>query len=82
MATPLVTPRAFTRAFTRACTRRRQQPGPGLRQHCERGREYASDAYRLLSPQNGVQPSMGRAGNCHDHAAVEPFRATLKTGTH
>lgn len=43
----------------------RQRPGPGLLHHSERGSQYASDAYRLLLRQNGVEASMSRAANCH-----------------
>ena len=64
------------RALSRALTR--QRPGPGLLHHSDRGSQYASDAYRLLLHQNGVQASMSRAGNCHDNATMESFWATLK----
>lgn len=65
------------RAFTRAVTQRK--PAPGLLHHSDRGSQYASDAYRLLLHQNGVIPSMSRAGNCYDNATMESFWATMKT---
>ena len=72
MATALVA-RAFERAFTR------QRPGPGRLHHSDRGSQYASDAYRLILHQNGVEASMSRAGNCYDNATMESFWATTKT---
>ena len=65
------------RAFSRAVAQRR--PATGLLHHSDRGSQYASDAYRLLLHQHGVQTSMSRAGNCYDNAFMESFWATTKT---
>lgn len=65
------------RAFERAVVQRR--PPVGLLHHSDRGRQYASDAYRTLLHAHGVQTSMSRAGNCYDNATMESFWATLKT---
>ena len=64
------------RAFERAAVQRR--PGPGLIHHSDRGRQYASDAYRALLAAHSVIPSMSRPANCYDNAHMESFWATLK----
>ena len=65
------------RAFERAVAT--QRPLPGLLHHSDRGRQYASDAYRELLRRHGVIPSMSRAGNCYGNAKMESFWATMKT---
>ena len=65
------------RAFARAVAS--EQPAPGLLHHSDRGSQYASDAYRHLLRRHEVIPSMSRAGNCYDNAAMESFWATMKT---
>ena len=50
-----------------------RRPGPGLLHHSDRGSQYASDAYRALLRQNGLQPSMSRRACCHDNATMESF---------
>ena len=64
------------RAFERAVTT--QRPSAGLLHHSDRGRQYASDAYRPLRHRHGALPSMSRAGNCYGNAKMESFSATLK----
>ena len=56
-----------------------RQPGPGLLHHSDRGRQYASTAYRAQLAQRGMQASMSRVGDCWDNAVVESFFASLKT---
>lgn len=58
---------------------RQRQPPHGLLHHSDRGRQYASKAYRRRLNQQGIQASMSRVGNCWDNAVVESFFATLKT---
>ncbi len=58
---------------------RQRQPPHGLLHHSDRGRQYASKAYRRRLSQQGIQASMSRVGNCWDNAVVESFFATLKT---
>lgn len=57
---------------------RRRQPGKGLLHHSDRGSQYASDDYRLLLKDYGMQMSMSRKGNCWDNAPMESFFGTLK----
>ena len=77
-ATDEIMPTALVaRAFQRAVAQRR--PPAGLLHHCDRGSQYASDAYRQLLHVHGVESSMSRQGNCYDNAAMESFWATLKT---
>lgn len=57
----------------------RQRPSAGLIHHSDRGRQYASYAYQALLREHQIRPSMGRCGNCDDHAYAESFFGTLKT---
>jgi len=56
-----------------------RRPGAGLVHHSDRGRQYASPAYRTQLQHLGMQASMSGVGNCWDNAVVESFFATLKT---
>lgn len=64
------------RALDRALLLR--QPGPGVLHHSDRGVQYANAAYQQRLRDHGLIPSMSRAGDCWDNAAVESFFATLK----
>ncbi len=44
----------------------------------DRGRQYASEAYRQRLAAAGIQPSMSRKGNCYDNAVIESFWSSLK----
>ena len=55
-----------------------RKPAEGALHHSDRGSQYASEAYRGLLAQHGIQVSMSRAGDCYDNAAVESFFGTLK----
>jgi len=55
-----------------------RQPPCGLVHHSDRGRQYASEAYRQRLAAAGVQPSMSRKGNCYDNAVIESFWSSLK----
>lgn len=57
---------------------RRRQPGKGLIHHSDRGSQYASDDYRNLLANYGMQMSMSRKGDCWDNAPMESFFGTLK----
>ena len=57
-----------------------RRPLAGLVHHSDRGRQYASAAYRQRLAQAGVIPSMSRKGNCYDNALMESFWSTLKRG--
>jgi transposase InsO family protein len=63
-------------ALDMALTQR--QPPSGLVHHSDRGRQYASEAYRQRLAAAGVQPSMSRKGNCYDNAVIESFWSSLK----
>lgn len=63
-------------ALDMALTQR--QPPSGLVHHSDRGRQYASEAYRQRLAAAGVQPSMSRRGNCYDNAVMESFWSSLK----
>ena len=55
-----------------------RQPAPGLVHHSDRGVQYASNAYVDLLVEQGMAPSMSRAGNPYDNAKCESFIKTLK----
>jgi putative transposase len=46
--------------------------------HSDRGSQYASDDFRKVLDQHGVQPSMSRKGNCWDNAVTETLFGSLK----
>lgn len=56
-----------------------RRPAAGLVHHSDRGRQYASTAYRTQLHYLAMQASMSGVGNCWDNAVVESFFATLKT---
>lgn len=51
----------------------------GACHHTDRGSQYASATYRQQVGAAGLLPSMSRAGNCYDNAAMESFWGRLKT---
>jgi len=53
-------------------------PAKGLLHHSDRGCQYTSADYRDQLALHGLEPSMSRAGNCYDNAAMESFWSTLK----
>ncbi len=55
-----------------------RRPGKGLIHHSDRGRQYASNAYRNLLEKYDITGSMSGKGNCYDNAVAESFFATLK----
>jgi len=55
-----------------------RRPPAGLIHHSDRGSQYASADYRAMLTSAELQPSMSRAGDCWDNAAMESFFATLK----
>lgn len=55
-----------------------ERPGKGLIHHSDRGKQYASYAYKELLNKYGLQSSMSRSGNCYDNAYIESFWGTLK----
>jgi transposase InsO family protein len=55
-----------------------RRPPRGLLHHSDRGVQYASAEYRTLLAAAGMEPSMSRAGNPYDNAAMESFNATYK----
>ncbi len=55
----------------------RQPPRGGLH-HSDRGVQYACAAHRAVLAAAGLEPSMSRAGNPYDNAAMESFMATYK----
>jgi putative transposase len=64
------------RAFAQAVCHRR--PSAGLILHSDRGSQYASDEYKLVTVAEGMKISMSGKGNCYDNAAMESFFGTLK----
>ncbi len=58
---------------------RQRRPTDRLLHHSDRGRQYASPAYRRQLRQHQIRRSMSRKGNCWDNAPMESFIATLKT---
>ena len=57
---------------------RHRQPPRGVLHHSDRGVQYASGKYRGWLAAAGLEPSMSRAGNPYDNAAMESFNATYK----
>lgn len=55
-----------------------RQPARGCLHHSDRGVQYASREHRELLATAGLEPSMSRAGNPYDNAAMESFMATYK----
>lgn len=55
-----------------------RQPPRGLLHHSDRGVQYASAEHRAILAAAGIEPSMSRAGNPYDNAAMESFMATYK----
>jgi len=53
-------------------------PASRLVHHSDRGTQYASNSYRALLEQHGIDCSMSRAGNCWDNAVIESFFGTFK----
>ena len=56
----------------------KRQPESGLLHHSDRGSQYASEEYRKLLLDYGMEQSMSRKGNCWDNAPIESFFSTLK----
>ena len=50
----------------------------GLIHHSDRGVQYCCYAYNGLAAKNGIQMSMGEAGNCYDNAIAERVNGILK----
>jgi transposase InsO family protein len=63
-------------AFRNALLQRRVQPG--LIFHSDRGRQFASNAFKELLKQNQMMQSMSAKGNCYDNAIIESFFSRLK----
>jgi putative transposase len=61
-----------------ALARRRPPKGAGVVHHSDRGCQYTSLAFSQRLQDAGIVPSMGRVGDCYDHAVAERFFATLK----
>jgi putative transposase len=57
----------------------RRKPSPGLVHHSDRGVQYTSLSFGKRLEDEGLLPSMGRAGSAYDNALAESFVATLKT---
>jgi putative transposase len=55
-----------------------RQPPKGCIHHSDRGSQYASEPYRHLLAEHGLDGSMGRRGNPYDNAKAESFMKTLK----
>jgi transposase InsO family protein len=55
-----------------------RHPSRGVLHHSDRGVQYASGEYRGWLAAVGLEPSMSRAGNPYDNAAMESFNATYK----
>ena len=53
-------------------------PAKRLVHHSDRGKQYASAAYRGDLAASGIACSMSRAGDCYDNAMVESLFGTIK----
>lgn len=56
----------------------KRKPLEGLLLHSDRGVQYTSEQYRLLTAQYGIIQSMSRKGNCWDNSVAESFFRSLK----
>ncbi len=54
------------------------QTAKGVILQSDRGFQFQTDAYRSLTKQFGITPSMSRKGNCLDNAPTESFFSHLK----
>ncbi len=68
--------RLASRALRLALESRR--PDKGLMFHSDQGSQYSSLAFQAMLRDEGIAPSMSRAGNCWDNAVVERFFCSLK----
>jgi putative transposase len=57
---------------------RARRPPTGCIHHSDRGSQYASEIYRALLADYGLNGSMGRRGNPYNNAKAESFMKTLK----
>jgi putative transposase len=57
----------------------RRKPAPGLVHHSDRGVQYTSVSFGKRLEDEGLVPSMDRAGSAYDNALTEYFVAILKT---
>jgi putative transposase len=64
-------------AFAQAVCHR--APKRGLILHSDRGSQYTSQEYKLVTKAQGANLSMSAKGYCYDNAAMESFFHTLKT---
>ena len=55
-----------------------RQPSGPLLHHSDQGPQYASDDFRDLLADNGIECSMSARGSCYDNAPVESFFSLLK----
>ena len=56
----------------------KRKPPPGVLLHSDRGVQYTSERYRLMTAQYGIIQSMSRKGNCWDNSVAESFFRSLK----
>ena len=56
----------------------RRAPKGTLLHHSDRGSQYASDDFRDLLDEHGIECSMSGVGNCYDNAAVESWYGLSK----
>ena len=56
----------------------KQQPGPGLVFHSDRGAQYTSHSFQKLLLKYQVKQSFSNPATPHDNAVAEAFFATLK----
>lgn len=56
-----------------------RKPEMGLIFHSDRGSQYASEDFRKLLKDKGIEQSMSRSGDCWDNAVAESFFKTIKS---
>lgn len=59
---------------------RSRQPVEGTTFHSDRGAQYTSDKLRKKLTENGMNPSVGRTGDCYDNAVAEAFLLIAQNG--
>jgi putative transposase len=55
-----------------------RRPSGELLHHSDRGSRYAGSAFQAILARHGVEPSMSRAGDCHDNAVTGSFFSSPK----
>lgn len=56
----------------------KRKPQPGILLHSDRGSQYSSEQYRIMTAKYGIIQSMSGKGNCWDNSVAKSFFKSLK----